>query len=329
MQMSYVAFGLELRSSFSLPGMTEANDPALPELVLERTTPTSLEAVWSGQDGPVAWSGRLGDGRVLTIERGPGGDVLFRYGEHEHCSTFHLAPDRQRLSCAPGYEGLAWQRVLITKVIPSISVMRGYEALHAGAVASPGGVVAIAGPSGSGKSTLLAELVRRGWSLVTDDELTLARDEEAVYAGEGAICAHPGSPHMNLAQDHPSDLDPSDIGEVLSAMAGESWLSVHNPAREPRPVRMICLLERQAGLRLSANLIPPNPLALAPYVLGLSTAARRHRSRFALYSDLVEHTALMHLTAGLRDTPADLADTVEGALLHDTSDAPLPTTGVA
>ena len=63
-----------------------------------------------------------------------------------------------RLDCAPCDSGLDWQRALISKVIPSISVMLGYEALHAATVESPQGVVAIMAPSGAGKSTLALEL---------------------------------------------------------------------------------------------------------------------------------------------------------------------------
>ena len=111
-----------------------------------------------------------------------------------------LDPGMRRLDCAPVQPGLAWQRALVTEVLPAISVMRGDEALHAAAVDSPDGVVAIMAPSGAGKSTLAVELLRRGRPLFADDVLILEQIE-------GAVRAHPGSPHMNLAESLPGPID--------------------------------------------------------------------------------------------------------------------------
>ena len=113
--------------------------------------------------GPPEWRGRQGDGRELMIERGLAAtcsSATAMWPAFVSTRSFDISPARL---ASPG---LDWQRVLIGKVIPSISVMRGYEALHAAAVDSPDGVVAIMAPSGSGKSTLALELVRRGLAAV-------------------------------------------------------------------------------------------------------------------------------------------------------------------
>jgi hypothetical protein len=78
---------------------------------------------------------------------------------------------------------------------------------------------------------------------------------------------------------------------------------------------MIFLLERAAGLSLGASSLPRNPLLLGPYMLGLSTDARRQRSRFCLYSDLVEAAELVRLTGNLQTTPVQLADALERAVV--------------
>jgi hypothetical protein len=303
MRTRYVAFGLALDSSFRLPGMNPREMRELPSLALELTTPAELESAWTGSDGSRLWQGRLGDGRRLTIEQGASDEILFTYADH---ARFRLDAGGLRLDCAPSRGGLDWQRVLVGKVIPSISVMRGYEALHAGVVDSPDGVVAIAGPSGSGKSTLASELVRRGWPLFADDELTLEKDADVVRA-------HPGTPHMTLASDVPEG-GRRELGDVLGVLGGERWLMVSSTTHKTRPVRMICLLERRPGLSLGAVTLPANPLLLAPYMLGLSTSAKRERSRFCLYSDLVEGARLIRLTGDLQSRPCQLADMVERAL---------------
>lgn len=306
-RMRYVAYGLLLDCSFPIPGMgcSADGDSQLPLLTVLRRDPADVQRAWRGEeDRPPEWHGRLGDGQDLKIERGHDNDLLFSYGER---ARFRLHPDLSQLDCAPRHEGFDWQRVLISKVIPSIGVMRGYEALHAAAVDSPGGIVAIMAPSGTGKSTLAAELLRRGWPLFADDQLTLG------YEGS-AVCAFPGTPHMNAADS--IDLDPETLGNTLAVLSGEHWLAAKAVTTQTRPIRMLCLLERSQHLALKASVLVANPLLLAPYMLGLSMDEERQRTRFALYADLMESTELIRLTAGLDDRPEDLADLVEQTLVQ-------------
>jgi hypothetical protein len=305
MEMLYRAYGLRLASSFPLVG-TEKSDDAheLPPLALSMLEPGELEHEWSATEASPEWRGRLGDGRELSIERGSAGDLLFGYGE---LARFHLDADMLRLGCAPSGEGLDWQRTLIGKVVPSIAVMRGYEALHAAALDSPEGVVAIMGPAGSGKSTLALELLRRGWPLFADDQLTLA------HAGE-AIVAHPGTPHMNLALELPAGFAPDSLGDTLAILAGERWLAARSTSIQVRPVRLLCLLERGPGLTTGIQRLPRSPLELAPYMLGIPIDTERERARFALFCDLTESVPMVRVSGDVEQRPEQLADLVELAL---------------
>jgi energy-coupling factor transporter ATP-binding protein EcfA2 len=310
MDTPYAAHGLRLASSFELPGMQEAGDRAmgLPRLSLALQEPAELNRTWRASVGPPLWRGRQGDGYDLVIEQGVSGDLLFTYGDH---ARFRLAPDMERLDCAPNRPGPDWQRILLGKVVPSVSVMRGYEALHSAVIDYPDGVVAIMGPSGSGKSTLAAEMLSRGCSLFADDQLTLDQPD-------GTVRAHCGTPHMNLAEELPGELDAEALGTTLSRIAGERWLVANSTTPSLfRPVRLLCLLERGAGLNLEAHSLPLNPLLLAPYMLGLSIDAERQRSRFCLYADLMESATLVRVTAGLEHRPEQLADSI-GQVLQST-----------
>lgn len=317
MATHYAAYGLHLACSFPLPGTqaTGSADGELPKLTLDLQDPAELDRGWSGATGPPEWRGRLGDGLDLTIEHGSAGDLLFAYGDR---ARFRLHADMSRLDCAPEHPGLDWQRALISKVLPAVSVMRGYEALHAAAVDSPEGVIAIMAPSGSGKSTLAIELLGRGWPLFADDVLILEDDA-------GNIRAHPGTPHMNLAEHSPSATDPQSLGETLGVLAGERWLAAANTSTHTRPVRMLCLLERADGLANEARSLGFSPLPLAPYMLGLQSDAQRQRDRFTLYADMIESTPLVRMTADLRQPPQQLADLLEDALTSH----PQPTASVA
>lgn len=301
MEVIYAAYGLQLVSSFPLPGMQPASaSDGLPSLALSRMDPAELARAWSGASEPPEWRGRQGDGRELVIERGLAGDVLFSYGD---LAQFRLDPTMRRLDCAARDAGLDWLRVLIGKVIPSISVMRGYEALHAASVDSPEGVVAIMAPSGAGKSTLALELLRRGWPLFADDVLALSQTE-------GTVSAHPGTPHMNVDQDRSESTDSQTLGATLGFLGGERWLAARSTTTQRRSVRMLCLLERGPDLALEIETLQPSPLLLAPYMLGLSSEPARRGSRFDLYADLMASATLVRLTAGLDYRPAQLADLV-------------------
>jgi hypothetical protein len=304
MRTRHAAYGLDLHASFSLAGMRAGSGDGLPSLALERVAPAELEEAWSGPDGPPEWTGQLGDGCTLTIEQGVHGDVLFSYGDR---ARFLLNASQQRLDCALLRTGLHWQQALLGRVLPNVAIMRGYEALHASAVDTPEGVVAVAAPSGMGKTTLALELVGRGWPLVADDVLTL---------GEGAegVRAHPGTPHMNVSEPPPGAIDPGPLGTTLGTLAGERWIAVHRTADEPRPVRLICLLERGPNLPLEGRPLPCTPLPLAPYMLGLAGDAERERRRFERYADLMSTASLMRLTCASTDRPADLAAVIEQAL---------------
>lgn len=305
MEVIYAAYGLQLHSSFQLPGMQPARAcEDLPALSLSLLDPAELARAWSGAREPPEWRGRQGDGRELVIERGLAGDVLFSYGD---VARFRLDAELRHLACAPRVPGLDSLRVLIGKVIPSISVMRGYEALHAAAVDSPDGVVAIMAPSGSGKSTLALELVRRGSPLFADDVLALS-------SADGVVDAHPGTAHMNLALDA---RDCEKLGETLGILAGERWLAASSTTAERRPLRMLCLLERGAAQALAIEPLQQNPLLLAPYMLGLSTDPGRRRSRFGLYSDLIASVKFVRVTGGLADRPDQLADLIEQSLARE------------
>ncbi len=215
--------------------------------------------------------------------------------------------DERRIECEALRDELDCQRVLIGKILPSVSVMLGYEALHAGVVDSPGGVVALLGPSGAGKSTLIAELLGRGWRLFADDELTLGRRDAEVWA-------HPGSPHMNVALEAPLSRDVATLGRTISTFSNERWLTTDQCTSRPRRVRAICWLSRARGSALAARPLPASPTHLVPYMLGLSTDSGRRRARFRLYADLVEESTLLQLSADPKRSPRELADTLQAAL---------------
>ena len=302
--MRYVAFGLQLSSPFALPGMLERDDDELPGLTLEILTRSMLEADWDPAGEREIWEGSLGDGRTLLVKRSRAGEHLFSYGRE---ALFRLDAAGEQLACAPSEAGIAWQRVLLTKVLANVSLIRGYEALHASAVESPQGAVVVLAPSGTGKTALALALACTGWPLLSDDILTLGW-------GPAGVRAHPGTPHVNADRRTLSGRGTRSLAAVLDVAGDELWLAAHSTTISPCPVRAVCLMQRGPHLSLEVEPMPASPVALMPYMLGLADEEGRERERFELYGELMASAMLVRISAGEHHPPELIAQRLHALL---------------
>jgi hypothetical protein len=298
------AFGLSLSTSERLPGAWVGRRWTEPGLDLRIVERAAISAHWSGS-ASIGWQARI-DGAPFVVELGSAGDHRFVHGERAVC---HLAADGALLRCAlrddsdrDGDNGDAraavdW-RVVLDSVLFSVALLRGYEALHAGAVATAAGAVAIAAGAGGGKSTLLAELIDRGQALLSDDVVALEPTREA------RPLAHPGPPLMTLPARASQDLGPT-----IASIADERWVAVATHG-EAIPLAALVLLDRRAGL--STELLPLNaPLVpLLSSLLAFPRTAERERARFELAGALASHTPVWRLTADPGVAPQILGELI-------------------
>ncbi len=310
-QSGPAAFGLSLRADVPLPGAWEARPFREPSLQIRSVTAQKIEHSWSGLEA-IGWEGVV-DGAPLIVERGIEGDHRFVHGAHPDRSgtrsdatraVHHLCADASVLACAPADPGEpSWWRVVLDSVLFTVALLQGYEALHAGAVATPDGVIAITAAAGGGKSTLLAELLRRGPALMADDVLVLES------RGAEAPLAHPGAPLMTVPAARMPMLREAGPPETISSLEQERWIAV--PVHpEPLPLKALVVLDRRPGLQTSLERIEDPFSPLMGSLLSFPRSPERRRTRFELASVLASKTALWRLTADL-DTPPDvLADTL-------------------
>lgn len=294
------AFGLTIAADFTLPGMVPA-DHGPSDVRIHLVTRQDVEEAWSAREPATAWRSLFGDGQVFSGQRAADGSWRLAYGQD---AVFFISADAGTVLCGPeDRRDAAWQRVLLDAVLMVASVAAGFEVLHAGAVETSAGVVAIAAESGGGKSSVIAELVRRGRPLFCDDILVLDR-------GPDGVRSHPGPPVMNVPVA-PEHFPVAEIGALLATFGGEAWVAVRHVARRPCPLAAVCLLERGPDSTTQVQRLDASPLHLRPHVRPLRVPAQRDRKRFELLADLAETVPVHRVCAGPEVTPPGVADMVE------------------
>jgi hypothetical protein len=209
-----------------------------------------LPRVWLrlGDEAEVARRWRPAEARRLggatpdrTIDAHP------RLGYRLYARYFGLclvALDGSELLCAPPpVASWRWQRFLAGRGLPIAALLRGYEVLHAGAVAAGDGVVGLVGPSGAGKSSLTVRLLLGGARFFADDVLT-------IDATGAEVIAHPGIAVANLRAAERERLGTAGdavLGELLGTTGRDRLHYAMEVAREPLPLRALCYLRPATG----------------------------------------------------------------------------------
>jgi hypothetical protein len=179
MPYQHQAFGLAIQSDLELLNLPRlaGSLPFAPVHIQSGALPAQLEGATLRRGYFQAAEGRL------LVQVSQVGKLLIEKGESI------------RYEAQPGAEPAALRLALINLGLSVILHQRGALALHASAVATPGGAVLFCGERGAGKSTLAAALHQRGWSLVCDDKAALYPAEKE------RIQVIPSFPELRLWQD--------------------------------------------------------------------------------------------------------------------------------
>lgn len=274
-----IAFGLDITSRIPLPGRWRAAGAGLPPLTIEPASREEIRRIWSGFER-VGWRGRA-DGRELVVEEGRTGDLRFRL---QPDIELHLSVDGARLSvCDAAGDRTALLRLLLDSALFTVSLRRGGEALHAAAVTTPAGVLAVMGPTGAGKSSTLVALLAAGCGFHSDDVLVLRRNGGTVHAA-------PGPPVLTAPKPVPDG-----VGEELADLGDEVWLAVAGAAAEA-PLAGVLWLDR-------VDAPAPDWSRLLAQLLRYPRTPERERARFELAADLAAAVPVLRLPA--RSAPPD------------------------
>lgn len=151
---------------------------------------------------------------------------------------------------------------LLGRVLAVAMFEAGWLPLHASAVDTPEGVIALLGPNSVGKSALAIALTNAGATPVADDTLP-------VESGTPP-CAWPGLPNVRIREDVRAALDLPRNG--LDTHEGKTILAPapnQHPSMSPRPLAGIYLLAPNENLAREAAAVrtPFSPVLAAPAIL--------------------------------------------------------------
>jgi hypothetical protein len=201
--MRYIAFGLSLASSQSIPRLS--NTPSFSSAA-EADVRIELDArpTWFSSSHPArvryASPHRDASGHsMLTLSEFENGWLRLLFADG---SDFLIDPAGRQVWCdRPAALTLDdFSAYLLGPVMGFVLRLHGRVCLHASAMAVRGSAFAIVGPSGAGKSTTAAAFALAGWPILSDDIVP-------VSDGSEGFVAHPGYPRLRLSPESLTAID--------------------------------------------------------------------------------------------------------------------------
>lgn len=268
------AFGLDVASEVELVGLPPTELPPKSDAI------TEIAVVAADQPD----AGREPAGEEVRVVHRPDGEMSLSVrfdAERGYLLTlpgvgaYRVSIDGLQVTCfpEPGVSEWWWQRALVNQVLPLAATVRGFEVLHAGAVALDGRAVALVGHPGAGKSSTTLNLILQGATFFTDDALALERDG-------GRLLANPGAGVSNFPRTE-RELMKDEAGRLGSIVGGEdAFKALLAVEREPTPLPLGALyfLRRGkpgAGARIEPVAEPdPTVLLGSTYVLSVRSPER-------------------------------------------------------
>lgn len=300
------AFGLKLAGTLALESAVAASAVSRPDTWLERAPRASVDRRWRTASPRTLLERRLVDGS-LGLSVHCDSDVGFRVWAPRH-GCYLVSPDGRHVEGAPpAGPPWRWERLVLAQVLPLAAVLRGYEVLHASAVALGGSAVAFLGASGTGKTTLATRIVARGAALVTDDVLAIEVSDDGVRAHRGGTVARIDPGELRA-------LTP-DERRTLGAVRVRTEKCHVTPVLAPAqlPLGLTYHLVRPAD-GPSVEIVPVRPydpaLLLGSAFLSYFTARDRLVRQLDFYAAVARATPLFQVRAGRNATSADVADAV-------------------
>lgn len=284
------AHGLRVRSAVPLPGMRSCEDAAAADLDVRWHPPMTVpDHVAPG----VVMLRCLAGGRLWYSAAAGSDGYHLRFNR---CCQFDIDGATRAVAAYmhPGVAPELGAIIAAGSLLSFVLALRGHTVLHASAVETPDGAVAITGPSGTGKSTVAALACAGGLSLISDDVLRVDLSSDlrpTVASGADELRLRPAARAVLAQFDVP----------VLARDTTDGRLAVRAPAIAGDRVPLVAVVlprpqrdrDKVAVRRLSTMAAMVQLLAM-PRLLGWEDAAILQR-QFDDLAELVRRVPVVEL----------------------------------
>ena len=289
----YVAYGLQWRSSITLPFALPTHPAKVPDVTVRLgATPSHLPQRRSGTPH--------------LFEAVPGTALL----SVAKVARYAIRPSEVVVDPQGGSEDdiVAF---LIGPVLAALLQMRGLFTLHAATVEIGGRAVLLLGSSGAGKSVLAAALVHRGHPLLADDVSGLA-------TATGGVLALPAFPRLRLWHDA---LRVADRRVQVRRDLEQYWKPAATFAASPQRVGAVFVLNSHNRATLELERLPPNRAFRAvvqhTYRRRLLDALGQRRQHYGIGMALAQNVPFVRVVRPEQPFRlAELADRIEAQVCN-------------
>ena len=301
------AFGVDLESTFPLPGLEPA--PLRGDgrsLSLDLGSQADVEAGFP--EHPERIAELVHDGRLIaSVDDGGEDGYLAHAFDFGHA---RLSPDGRRILISPFDEpSWIWQRYLTGQLLPLAALLQGIEVFHACVLGLEGkAAIAIVAPSGIGKTTMVLRLALEGLDFMADDVL-------AIEPHEGGVRAHPGVGLANVrpgADDLLERLEQSGLAAPVGRNERETRISIRR-FTEPLPLASLFVLNRFVDDRPleieSLSPVDPRVLLASTFNFAVRTPERLAR-QLDVCAHLERSVSVHKVTCGIGVPPEEVVKVI-------------------
>jgi|WetSurMetagenome_2_1015567.scaffolds.fasta_scaffold00105_27 hypothetical protein len=239
MTYSYVLYGLTISLPFPCLFLSPIETGSSPDVtVAYGAVPIELaDAVVSDDTWETGFSWQAATGRFLLKASRGGERFLVEDGNRVTVYRNSDAEDERILFH------------LLHSLTAALFLQRGFLVLHACAVNTPAGAIALCGKSMAGKSTTLAAMLQRGCEMISDD-ITILR-----HGANNRVEAMPGAASMYLWDDAAQGVGLTASGVIRHPMRqGKAVFPAMGEAcRGPALLKKLYILESSSGDNLSVS----------------------------------------------------------------------------
>lgn len=184
---------------------------------------------------------------------------------------------------------------LMGSIMAAVLQQRDITLLHGSSVKMGDSAVIFTGKSGAGKSTLVSKFMSMGYSLITDDVVAIAKNEE------DQLCVTPAFPTARLWADSLEKLSyEGNVKKKVRAELDKFLISADQFCSHPQPIETIYILNQHNENSIKIETLPlidrHHNLSLQGFRNGFLRGHKSFPSHFKMMMELANRIPVFNIT---------------------------------